>query len=213
MSLGLIGTKLGMTTVFNAQGQAVAVTVLEIKPNRVAQVKKAGRDGYDAVQLAAGEKTRAPKAYAGHAAKAGIPIPAVLKEFRNPGRELNPGDALDLTAFEGVTAVDVSSVSKGRGFAGVIKRWGFSRGPKTHGCKAYRRPKSSGPSTTPSEVRNGKRMPGHMGAVLVTTRNLKVVNLDAERSLLLVKGATPGPTGGRVVVYPTGKRRRAGHKK
>jgi len=213
MALGLIGKKLGMTTVFDARGRAVAVTVLELAPNRVAQVKTQAREGYDAVQLGWGEKKHPRRAEAGHAAKAGGACPRLLKEFRAPGRELKTGDVVDITLFEGVAAVDVKARSKGRGFAGVIKRWGFSRGPKTHGCKAYRRPKSSGASTTPAEVRNGKRMPGHMGDRWLTCRNLQVVRLEAERSLLVIRGGTPGPNGGQVIVYPTNKRKRAGHKK
>ena len=210
MRLGMLGKKLGMTTVFDEAGRAVGVTVLELPPNRVYQVKTAAKEGYAAVQLGIGRKKHPPKAEAGHAVKAGVPAAAVLREFRVDANDpLAVGGDVDLSLFENVKSVDVLSVSKGRGFAGVIKRWKFHRGPKTHGSKAYRRPKSSGPSTTPAEVRNGKRMPGHMGARRVTVRNLKVVQVDADKSLLVVEGATPGPNGGRVVVYPTNKRTRA----
>ncbi len=209
MRLGIQGIKLGMTTTFDADGRAVAVTVLSLAANPVVQVKTAGRDGYDAVQLGFGARKRPTKAEAGHAAAAGVPAPAKLMEFRAGGDHgLAPGGAVDVSIFEGVAEVDVAARSKGRGFAGVIKRWGFSRGPKTHGSKAYRRPKSSGPGTTPGEVHKGKHMPGHMGHRWVTTRNLRVVSVDAARSLLLVRGATPGPNGGRVVVYPVRVRHR-----
>jgi large subunit ribosomal protein L3 len=208
MPLGMLGKKLGMTTAFDDEGRAVAVTVLELPPNRLTQVKTPERDGYGAVQLGFGEKKRPTKPEAGHAAKAGVAAPAALREFRMTDAEsFNVGDAVDISIFEGVTAVDVRARSKGRGFAGVIKRHGFHRGPKSHGSKAYRRPKSIGASATPSEVYKGKKMPGHMGHRWLTAANLKVFRLDAERSLLVVKGAAPGPNGGLVVVSPSRKAR------
>jgi large subunit ribosomal protein L3 len=208
MPLGMLGKKLGMTTAFDDEGRAVAVTVLELPPNRLTQVKTPERDGYGAVQLGFGEKKRPTKPEAGHAAKAGVAAPAALREFRMTDAEsFNVGDAVEISIFEGVTAVDVRARSKGRGFAGVIKRHGFHRGPKTHGSKAYRRPKSIGASATPSEVYKGKKMPGHMGHRWLTAANLKVFRLDAERSLLVVKGAAPGPNGGLVVVSPSRKAR------
>jgi len=203
-----MGTKLGMTTVFDDAGRAVAVTVLVLPANRVVQVKTPGRDGYAAVQLGFGVKKRPTKAAAGHAAAAGVPTPARLKEFRIDGGDLAPGAAVDISLFADVGAVDVAARSKGRGFAGVVKRHGFHRGPKTHGSKAYRRPKTSGPSTTPGEVRKNQPMPGRMGYRWVVVPNLKVVRLDAEKALMLVKGATPGPNGGLVVVYPARPRQK-----
>lgn len=206
MVLGMLGKKLGMTTVFDGDGRAVGVTVLELPPNRLVQVKTAERDGYVAVQLGLGEKKRPTKAEAGHASRAGLPAPAVLREFRLAELgELAPGGVVDCSMFEGVSAVDVRARSKGHGFAGVVKRHGFHRGPKTHGSKSYRRPKSIGASATPSEVYKGKRMPGHLGHRWLTLPNLKVVSVDVEKSLLVVKGATPGPNGGLVVVSPARK--------
>ena len=206
MALGMLGKKLGMTTVFDDEGRAVAVTVLELPPNRLTQVKTPERDGYAAVQLGLGEKKRPNKPEAGHAAKAGVAAPATLQEFRvgDPG-VFKAGDVVDVSMFEGVAAVDIRARSKGRGFAGVIKRYGFHRGPKTHGSKAYRRPKSIGASATPAEVCKGKKMPGHMGHRWLTAANLKVFRVDAEKSLLVIKGAAPGPNGGLVVVFPARK--------
>lgn len=206
MPLGMLGKKLGMTTVFDDEGRAVGVTVLELPPNRLVQVKTPERDGYAAVQLGLGEKKRPTKPEAGHAAAAGSPAPAVLREFRvDDTGDMKAGDVVDVSMFEGVGAVDIRARSKGRGFAGVIKRHKFHRGPKTHGSKAYRRPKSIGASATPSEVYKGKKMPGHMGHRWLTAANLKVFRVDAEKSLLVIKGAAPGPNGGLVVVSPSRK--------
>jgi large subunit ribosomal protein L3 len=206
MALGMLGKKLGMTTAFDDEGRAVGVTVLELSPNRLTQVKTPERDGYAAVQLGLGEKKRPNKPEVGHAAKSGAAPPAALREFRTADVEsFKAGDVVDVSIFEGVAAVDIRARSKGRGFAGVIKRHGFHRGPKTHGSKAYRRPKSIGASATPSKVYKGKRMPGHMGHRWLTTANLKVFRLDAEKSLLIVKGAAPGPNGGFVIVSPSRK--------
>jgi large subunit ribosomal protein L3 len=206
MTLGMLGKKLGMTTAFDDEGRAVAVTVLELPPNRLTQVKTPERDGYAAVQLGLGEKKRPTKPEAGHAAKAGAKAPATVREFRVADvGAFQAGDLVDVTMFDGVAAVDVRARSKGRGFAGVVKRHGFHRGPKTHGSKAYRRPKSIGASATPSEVYKGKKMPGHMGHRWLTAANLKVFRVDAEKSLLVIKGAAPGPNGGLVVVSPARK--------
>ena len=206
MPLGMLGKKLGMTTAFDDEGRAVAVTVLELPPNRLTQVKTSERDGYAAVQLGLGEKKRPNKPETGHAAKAGVSAPAVLREFRLGDVEpYKAGDVVDISIFEGVGAVDIRARSKGRGFAGVIKRHNFHRGPTTHGSKAYRRPKSIGASATPSKVYKGKKMPGHMGHRWLTEANLKVFRLDAEKALLIVKGAAPGPNGGLVVVLPARK--------
>jgi large subunit ribosomal protein L3 len=195
-----------MTTVFDDEGRAVAVTVLQLPPNRLVQVKTPERDGYIAVQLGLGEKKRPNKPEAGHAAKADVAAPALLREFRvADAGAMKAGDVVDVSMFEGVGAVDIRARSKGRGFAGVIKRHKFHRGPKTHGSKAYRRPKSIGASATPSEVYKGKKMPGHMGHRWLTAANLKVFRVDAEKSLLVIKGAAPGPNGGLVVVSPARK--------
>jgi large subunit ribosomal protein L3 len=197
---------LGMTTVFDGEGRAVAVTVLELPPNRLVQVKTPERDGYAAVQLGLGERKKPTKAEAGHAAAAGVAAPALLREFRvDDAGPLKAGDVVDVSMFEDVGAVDVRARSKGRGFAGVIKRYGFHRGPKTHGSKAYRRPKSIGASATPSKVYKGKKMPGHMGHRWLTAPNLKVFRVDAAKSLLVIKGSAPGPNGGVVVVSPARK--------
>lgn len=194
---------------FDGAGRAVAVTVLSVPTNRVVQVKTPERDGYAAVQLGVGQKKRPTKAEAGHAAAAGIPAPAVLREFRVADPSLRPGAEVNLSLFADVALVDVAGRSKGRGFAGVVKRHGFHRGPKTHGSKAYRRPKTSGPSTTPGEVRKRQPMPGRMGYRWVVTPNLKVMMVDVEKSLLVVKGATPGPNRGIVVIYPSRRQPKA----
>lgn len=198
--LGLIGRKLGMTSIFDADGTVVPVSVVEIEPNTVTRLRTPDRDGYTAVQVGAGRARRLTKPVAGQLE--GLPPVAVLREFRVDSVDgLAVGQTLGVAdVFAAGELVDVTGVSKGRGFAGTVKRHHFKRGPKTHGSDNYRKPGSIGPGTTPGRVYKGLRMAGHMGAERVTVKKLRVVRTDPERNLLLVKGAVPGPRGGLLLV-------------
>ncbi|MBN3564601.1 50S ribosomal protein L3 [Aliamphritea spongicola] len=204
MSVGLIGRKAGMTRIFNEDGVSVPVTVIEVEPNRVTQVKTADTDGYTAVQVTVGSRraNRVTKAMAGHFAKAETEAGRGLWEFRLSGdEEINVGDQLTVERFEAGQKIDVTGQSKGKGFQGGIKRWNFSMQDATHGNSlSHRAPGSIGQCQTPGRVWKGKKMAGHMGAERVTVQSLEVVRIDAERNLLLVKGAVPGATGGDVIV-------------
>jgi len=195
---GLIGRKLGMTRLFNEEGTAVPVTVIEAGPCPVVQV--AG----DRVQLGFEQRkpTRTPKALLGHAKKAGLEAaPRVLKSFFIIGDAApKPGEAVTVTIFQAGETVKVTGVTKGRGFQGVVHRHHFAGGPETHGNTRHRKPGSIAPGTDPSRIIKGKRMPGHMGAERFTELGLKVVKVDAERNLLFVRGAVPGPTNGLLTV-------------
>jgi large subunit ribosomal protein L3 len=209
MSIGLIGRKAGMTRIFTEDGASVPVTVLEVEPNRIAQVKTADTDGYAAVQLTAGKKraNKISKAEAGHFAKANVEMGVLTREFTvADASEYEAGKELTVALFEAGQKVDVTGTSKGKGFAGSIKRHNFSMQDATHGNSlSHRAPGSIGQCQTPGRVWKGKKMAGHMGAVRNTVQSLEVVRVDAERNLLLVKGAVPGATGGRVVVQPAVK--------
>lgn len=211
MTIAIVGRKVGMTRIFTDAGAAIPVTVIECTPNRVAQVKTVETDGYRAVQVAAGEvkPQRITKALTGHYKKAGIAPGRGLWEFRladGEGADLAPGTEISVETFEGVKAVDVSGVSKGKGFAGVVKRWGFGGGRASHGNSlSHRAPGSIGQNQSPGRVFKGKKMAGHMGSDSVTALNLDLVRIDKDRNLLLVKGAVPGATNGDVVVRPTVK--------
>lgn len=211
MTIGIVGRKAGMTRVFTEAGESIPVTVIECSPNRVTQVKTVETDGYRAVQVTAGEKksSHVSKPLAGHYKKAGVAAGRGLWEFRlndGQGDELAPGAELTVTSFEGVKAVDVSGVSIGKGFAGVQKRWNFGGGRASHGNSlSHRVPGSIGQRQSPGKVWKGKKMAGHMGSDNITALNLDVVRIDAERNLLLVKGAVPGHKGADVVVHPTVK--------
>jgi large subunit ribosomal protein L3 len=204
MAIGLLGRKVGMTRIYGEDGGSTPVTVLEIAANRVSQVKTVETDGYSAIQLSTGEKksSRVSKSEAGHFAKAGVPAGANVRESRvddAAGYEL--GAELAVSMFEAGQMVDVSGMSKGKGFAGVLKRHHFAGQDRTHGNSlSHRVPGSIGQNQTPGRVFPGKKMAGHMGAVQRTAQNLEVVRVDAERNLLLVKGAVPGATNGDVVV-------------
>lgn len=203
MSPGIIGKKIGMTQVFRPDGQVVPVTLLKAGPCVVVQRKTPARDGYDAVQLALIEKARKPsKPAAGHLKKAGLEGGArFLREFRlKGGADLKPGDRVLVDQFRPNEKVDVTGVSKGRGFAGVVRRHGFGGGDATHGSMFHRAPGSIGASSYPSRVFPGTRMGGHMGAAQVTVRNLEVIDVDPDDHVLMVKGAVPGPNGGYVIV-------------
>ncbi|MBU0678133.1 MAG: 50S ribosomal protein L3 [Verrucomicrobia bacterium] len=200
---GLIGKKLGMTQIFDDQGNQVPVTAIETGPCVVVQVKTTGRDGYDSVQLGFIEQKeqRLTKAVAGHFKKAGAAAKKVLREFRaDADEEFEPGQQLDVGLFEGVSHVDVVATSKGSGFQGVVRRHGMSGGRASHGSHMHRRTGSIGQCEFPARVFKGKRMPGQYGNVRVTTQNLKVVRVIPEDNVLLVRGAVPGPVGGIVTV-------------
>lgn len=191
----IIGRKVGMTRVFDENGMAVPVTVVEAGPCPVLQVKTAERDGYEAVQLGFGRQkdVRATRAEKGHAAKAGLDYaPRVVREFRVNGASYEPGNEVRVDVFAAGDTVKVTGASKGRGFQGVVKRHGFAGRPGGHGHPLARNPGSLGPGTDPSRVIKGKKLPGRMGGHRVTVRNLEIVRVDAERNLLFVKGALPG---------------------
>ncbi len=200
MSIGLIGRKVGMTQVFQADGTMVAVSVLEVAPNTVTRLRTPERDGYAAVQLGTEEKKKLTKPEAGQLK--GLPSLATIREFRMDdlsGYEV--GQTISLSdLFSDGDLVDVTGVSKGKGFAGHIKRHHFHRGPKTHGSDHHRAPGSIGPGTTPGRVYKGLKMAGHMGHERVTTKKVKVVRADADRQLLLVMGSLPGSRGSLILV-------------
>ncbi|MBF2034139.1 MAG: 50S ribosomal protein L3 [Leptolyngbyaceae cyanobacterium T60_A2020_046] len=205
MSVGILGTKLGMTQVFDEEGNAIPVTVIEAGPCYVTQVKTTQTDGYSAVQIGYGSVAEKAlnKPSLGHLAKAGVSPVRHLKEYRvaDPSG-LEPGQALTAGQFEAGQLVDVSGTSIGKGFAGYQKRHNFKRGPMAHGSKNHRLPGSIGAGTTPSRVYPGKRMAGRLGGEKVTTRKLTVVRVDADRNLLVVKGAVPGKPGTLLSITP-----------
>jgi large subunit ribosomal protein L3 len=200
---GIIGRKLGMTQIFDESGAVVPVTVIEAGPCPVVQVRTDDRDGYTAVQLGFGAQkdSRATRAEKGHASKAGLEAaPSVLKEFRFDAAPA-VGENVTVEGFERGGRVKVTGVTKGRGFQGVVKRHGFGGGRASHGAtRVHRAPGSIGAGTNPSRVIKGKKMPGHMGNAQQTVRNLLVAKVDAERNLLYVRGAVPGPVNGVVFV-------------
>ena len=210
MTIGLVGRKSGMTRVFTEDGSSIPVTVIEVEPNRVTQVKDADSDGYRAIQVTAGARraNRISKSEAGHFAKAGVEAGRGLWEFRLEADDEAPeiGAELTVEAFEAGQKVDVAGKSKGKGFQGAVKRWNFRTQDATHGNSlSHRAPGSIGQCQTPGRVFKGKKMAGHMGAENVTTQGLEIVRVDVERNLLLVKGAVPGAPGGDVVVRPAVK--------
>ncbi len=204
MLKGLIGRKIGMTQIFDESGRAIPVTLLEAGPCFVSQVKNAETDGYSAVQLAFGETKpkRLSKAELGHLKTNNLPPVRVLREFRTKKLEdINPGDELKASVFAAGEYVDVIGTSKGKGFAGAMKRHGFHGGPKSHGqSDRQRSPGSSGSGTTPGRVYKGKRRPGHMGDVQVTSSHIRIAMVDPERNLIAVQGSVPGAKGGTVVI-------------
>ena len=211
MTIGLVGRKLGMTRVFTEDGVSIPVTVIEVEANRVTQVKSLESDGYVAIQITTGTKkaNRLNKAEAGHFAKAGVDAGRGLWEFRlneSEAADVAVGAELSVGVFADVKKVDVTGTSKGKGFAGTVKRWNFRTQDMTHGNSlSHRVPGSIGQNQTPGRVFKGKKMAGHMGAERVTTQNLELVRVDAERNLLLIKGAVPGATNGNVIVKPAVK--------
>lgn len=206
---GLIGRKVGMTRIFTEDGVSIPVTVIEIEANRVTQVKDLENDGYRAIQVTAGTKkaNRVTKPEAGHFAKAGVEAGRGLWEFRvEDGEEVTVGQSITVELFADVKKVDVTGTSKGKGFAGTVKRWDFRTQDATHGNSlSHRVPGSIGQNQTPGKVFKGKKMAGQMGNERVTVQSLDVVRVDVERNLLLVKGAVPGATGGDLIVKPAVK--------
>jgi len=208
MTIGIVGIKRGMTRIFTEDGVSIPVTVIEATPNRITQVKSVDTDGYTAIQVTAGtvKASRVKKPAAGQFAKASVEAGRSLWEFRTDDAELSVGDSLTVEAFAEGQKVDVCGKSKGKGFAGVIKRYNFQMQDATHGNSiSHRAPGSIGQCQTPGRVYKGKKMAGHMGAARVTTQTLEVVKIDQENNLLLIKGAVPGAKGGDVIVTPAVK--------
>jgi large subunit ribosomal protein L3 len=216
MTIGVIGRKAGMTRVFTENGDSVPVTVIEVPTNRVCQVKSPEKDGYRAVQVAYGSRksSRVNKPMAGHFGKAGVEAGERLREFRldeGEGEDLSAGGEIGVSIFEAGQKVDVRGVTKGRGFAGGIRRHNFRGQDNTHGNSiSHRAPGSIGQCQTPGRVFKGKRMAGQMGNVNRAQQNLEVIRVDAERNLLLVKGGVPGPAGGPLMVVPSVKQKNKG---
>ena len=197
MQKAIIGKKIGMTQIFNAEGKVVPVTVVEAGPCSVVQKKSVDTDGYEAVQLGFGEvkEKHVGKPLKGHFAKSGVELRKVLKEFRLDEITLNVGDEVKADVFAEGEKVDVTGISKGKGYAGTVKRWGTHRGPMTHGSGYHRGPGSMGACSSPSRVFKGKRLAGHLGCEKVTVQNLDVVRVDMDKNVILVKGSVPGPKG------------------
>jgi len=208
MSLGLVGRKVGMMRIFTDEGDSIPVTVLDVSNNRVTQIKTPETDGYTAVQVCYGQRraSRVTKAAAGHLAKAGVEAGTVLKEFRvdaAKAAEFKAGDVIAVSLFAAGQMVDVQGVSIGKGYAGTIKRHNFASGRASHGnSRSHNVPGSIGMAQDPGRVFPGKRMTGHMGDETKTVQNLEIARVDAERQLILVKGAVPGAKNGQVVVLP-----------
>ena len=213
MSLGLVGRKVGMTRIFTDDGDSIPVTVVEVGDNRVTQIKTDETDGYTAVQVTFGARraSRVTKPLAGHLAKAGVEAGEIIREFRidaAKAAELQAGGSLSVDLFEVGQKIDVQGVTIGKGYAGTIKRHHFASGRATHGnSRSHNVPGSIGMAQDPGRVFPGKRMTGHLGDVTRTVQNLEIAKIDAERKLLLVKGAVPGAKGGKVFVTPAVKAR------
>ena len=211
MSLGLVGRKVGMTRIFTDDGESVPVTVLDVTDNRVVQIKKPDTDGYTAVQVTYGKRraSRVSKAQAGHLAKAGVEAGTLTREFRVAEGDLanlQVGGQIGVDVFKIGQKIDVSGTTQGKGFSGVIKRHDFGSGRASHGnSRSHNTPGSTGQAQDPGRVFPGKRMPGQYGNVSSTVQNLVVVRVDAERGLLLVRGAVPGSKGGHLIVRPAVK--------
>lgn len=203
--IGLIGRKVGMTRIFTEEGVSIPVTVVEVQSNRVTQVKTLENDGYQAIQVTTGSKkaSRVNKPEAGHFAKAGVEAGRGLWEFRFEEGEYTVGQSINVDIFTDVKKVDVTGTSKGKGFAGVTKRWNFRTQDATHGNSlAHRGHGSIGQNQTPGKVFKGRKMAGHLGNERVTVQNLDIVRVDVERNLLLIKGAVPGAINSDVIVKP-----------
>ena len=203
--LGIIGRKVGMTQVFDEKGEIIPATLIEAGPCPIVQVKTLAKDGYAAIQVGFGDKREKnlTKPVVGHYKKAKLPVRAMLKEFRvEDSSAYSTGQEITVEQFELGKRVDVVATSIGRGFQGTTKRHGFTGGKATHGVTTHRQPGSIGCSAYPSRVIKGKRLPGRMGGKQITMKNLKVVAIDAEQSLIVVRGSIPGPVRGYVLVTP-----------
>ncbi len=203
MQKAILGRKLGMTQILEESGRAIPVTVIEAGPVTVVQKKEVERDGYNAVQVGYIDlkESKVNKPAKGHFAKANVTPKKYLREFRlDNAAEMNVGDEIKVDIFEAGEKVDIAGITKGKGYAGTIKRWGTHRGPMTHGSGYHRGPGSMGGCSDPSRVFKGKKLPGHLGVERVTIQNLKVVKIDSEKNLILVCGAVPGPKGGLVMI-------------
>ncbi len=208
MQKAILGRKLGMTQVFTEDGTVIPVTVIEAGPVTVTQLKTVENDGYSAVQVgfADAKEKSLNKPKKGHFDKAGVGYKRVLREFRFDGEtEYKLGDEIKADVFAAGDKIDVTGISKGKGFAGTVKRWGTHRGPMSHGSGYHRGVGSMGACSTPSRVMKNKKLPGHLGVEQVTVQNLDVVRVDAEKNLILVKGAVPGPKGGLLTISNTVK--------
>lgn len=203
---GLVGRKVGMTQIFDENGIVIPVTVIEVEPNIVTQVKTTETDGYNALQIGFGsiKEKNVTKPLKGHFAKAGVVAKRSLQEFRvDNAAEFTVGQEIKADHFQVGEKVDITGVSKGKGFQGVIKRHGQRSGPSAHGSRYHRRPGSMGAATSPGRVFKGKKLPGQTGNVQITIQNLEVVKVDVERNALLVKGAVPGPKRGLLTIKET----------
>lgn len=200
---GLIGKKIGMTQTFDDKGNVIPVTVIEAGPCTVIQMKTVEKDGYSAVQIGLIEdkEQKSNKPMAGHLKKAGVNAAKIIREFHfDEGSDVKEGSQFFADIFNEGDKVSVVGVSKGKGFAGVVKRWGFHGGRRTHGSMFHRRPGSTGASAYPSHVFKGKKLPGHMGDDRVTVRNLKVIQVEKDKNLLVISGSVPGASGGYVLI-------------
>ncbi len=204
MVASLLGKKLGMTQMFDKEGNLIPVTLIQAGPCNILQIKNKENDGYSAIQVGFEErkKKRATKAEIGHCSKAKTGVKKLVREFRDDtlDTEYELGQVLAVDVFDGVEVIDVTGTSKGKGFAGAMKRWGFSGGPATHGCTTPRSAGSVGAGTDPGRVLKGKKMAGRMGGKKCTVRNLDVIKIDKDKNLMFVKGAVPGPNGGYVII-------------
>ncbi len=204
MIAGLLGKKLGMTQIFSEGGGLIPVTLLQAGPCDLLQIKSKENDGYSALQIGFENKKekRASKAEIGHCSKVKAGVKRLIREFRvdTLDEEYAPGQTFTVSVFEDVKSIDVTGTSKGKGFAGVMKRWGFSGGPATHGCTTPRSAGSVGAGTSPGHVHKGKKMAGRMGGKRITVKNLDVIKVDKDRNMLVVKGAVPGPNGGYIII-------------
>lgn len=216
MPIGLVGRKCGMTRQFTEEGNSIPVTVIEITPNRVAQIKTMETDGYRSYQITTGSKkaSRVNKAIAGHYAKAGVEAGHTLWEFRlaeNEGEDISVGSELKVDIFQEGQKIDVTGVSKGKGFSGTVKRHNFRTQDATHGNSlSHRKPGSIGQNQSPGKVFKGKKMAGHMGNKQCTLQNQVVIRVDVEKNILLLRGAIPGAPGGLVIIQPSVKTKKGG---
>lgn len=212
---GLLGTKLGMTQIFNDAGVKIPVTLIEAGPCCVIQLKTADRDGYVSVQIGYGKRNpkRVKKSERGHSKKANVVPPRILREFKvfktkGKDEEITLGSLIDVSIFEEGELVDIAGTTKGRGFAGVVKRYNFGGGPASHGSSTHRAPGAIGQCAWPGKVVKGKKMPGHMGNKRRTMQKLKVFKVDVEKNLLIIKGSIPGPNGRVVEIIKSRKAKR-----